>query len=65
MYIELTDEIIWISKNASLCRVLANRVTYANIWMCVCVCVCLFVFVRVSVLEVEWSLHMFQNFEGS
>ena len=26
-YIELTDAKIWISKNASLCRVLANRVT--------------------------------------
>ena len=27
-YIELTDERIWISKNASLCRVLANRVIF-------------------------------------
>ena len=26
-YIELIDVKIWISKNASLCRVLANRVT--------------------------------------
>ena len=29
-YIELTDAKIWISKNASLCRVLANRVTYMH-----------------------------------
>ena len=28
MYIELTDAKIWISKNVSLCWVLANRVTY-------------------------------------
>ena len=28
-YIELTDAKIWISKNASLCRVLANWVTYS------------------------------------
>ena len=27
-YIELTDVKIWISKNASLCRILANWVTY-------------------------------------
>ena len=27
-YIELTDAKVWISKNASLCRVLANRVTF-------------------------------------
>ena len=26
-YIELTDAKIWISKNASLCCILANRVT--------------------------------------
>ena len=26
-YIELSDTKIWISKNATLCRVLANRVT--------------------------------------
>ena len=29
-YIELTDAKIWISKNASLCRVLANRVTISD-----------------------------------
>ena len=27
-YIKLTDAKIWISKNAPLCRVLANRVTF-------------------------------------
>ena len=27
-YIKLTDTKIWISKNASLCRVLANRIKY-------------------------------------
>ena len=29
-YIELTDAKIWISKNASLCQALANRVTYSQ-----------------------------------
>ena len=28
MYMEFIDAKIWISKNASLCRVFANRVTY-------------------------------------
>ena len=31
-YIELTDAKISISKNASLCRVLANRVTYTKMY---------------------------------
>ena len=29
-YIELTDAKIWITKNVSLCWVLANRVTYVT-----------------------------------
>ena len=29
-YIELTDAKIWISKKASLCRVLENRVTFMD-----------------------------------
>ena len=29
-YIELTDAKIWISKNAPLCRVFPNRVTYVH-----------------------------------
>ena len=32
-YIELTDAKIWISKIAPLCRVLANQVTYAEIFV--------------------------------
>ena len=36
-YIELTDVKIWISKNAPLCQVLANQVTYdlTKIWIAV------------------------------
>ena len=30
IYVELTDAKIWISKNALLCRVLANCVTFLN-----------------------------------
>ena len=37
-YIELTDAKIWISKNASLCRVLANQVTYPfKYYLAICV----------------------------
>ena len=30
-YMELIDAKIWISKNAPLCRVFANRVTYGTV----------------------------------
>ena len=33
-YMEFIDAKIWISKNVSLCRVFANRVTYDTYHMC-------------------------------
>ena len=54
MYIEPTDVRIWISKNLSLCRVLANRVTY----MYACMYVCMYTYIHIYIyiyIYVTWT----------